>query len=146
MKKIFTIFLAVTLLFSLTACGTTQNTANTSVPTTEAAGTTEGNEKPAVSGDNAFVGRWFYSYTNNEGTVVAKSFEVREDFTATIVTTQTHSDGTVEEKTVDYTWELNENGQVVTRSEKHTAVYNFNQEADTLTNRNATAEKFTRVG
>ena len=145
MKKIFAILLAVALLFSFAACGTTKSSAETSVPTTEAAGATEGNAKPAISGDNAFVGSWFYSYTNNKGTVVAKRFEVREDCTATIVTTQTHSDGTVEEKTVDYTWELNENGQVVIRSEKHTAVFNFNQEAQTLTNRNATAEKFTRA-
>lgn len=141
MKKIFAILLVVTLLVSLAACGATKSG---SVSNTDEAGVTQ-EKKPVISSKYPFVGSWFYSYTNDKGTVVAKAFEVRENCTATMVTTQTHADGTMEEKTVDYTWELNENGQVVIRSEKHTAVFNFNQEAQTLTNRNATAEKFTRA-
>lgn len=134
MKKIFAVVLAVLMLMSFAACGDTEKPAGPSSSDTGI--------KPEGP---AFVGKWEYSYTNNQDTVVAKAFEVRADYTATIVTTKTHADGTVEENTVDYTWELNEDGQVVTRSEKHVAVYNFNAEKDTLTNRNATAEKFTRV-
>ena len=133
MKKILAILLASVLLLSLAACGGAS------------AGSTGEPAGPGVASGPAFVGKWAYSYTNQDDAVIAKAFEVRGDNTATMVTTTTHADGTVEEKTVDYTWELNENGQLVTRSEKHTAVYNYSEANDTLTNRNATAEKFTRA-
>lgn len=133
MKKILTFVLPIMLLLSLAACG--------GAP----AGLSGNNGNSATPAGPAYVGSWEYSYTDNKDTVVAKDFEVRADNTATIVTSKTYADGTVELKTVDYTWELNENGQVVIRSEKHTAVFNFSEENDTLTNRNATAEKFTRV-
>lgn len=149
MKQIFTILLAAVLLLSLAACGVDQESAVPAEPNAPAESNTpaepDAPANSAVTDGPAFIGSWAYSYTNDKNTVVSKSFEVRADNTATIMTTEAYADGSVEEKTVDYTWELNENGQVVIRSEKHTAVFNFSQENDTLTNRNATAEKFVRT-
>ena len=146
MKQVFVFLLTAVLLFSLAACGADKEPAASAKPNAPVESHTpaEPND-PAVTNGPAFVGSWAYSYTNNKNTVVSKAFEVRADNTATIVTLETYADGSVEEKAINYTWELNENGQIVIRSEKHTAVFTFSEENDTLTNRNATAEKFIRT-